>query len=550
MSFYQLVKTVKCQDYDTKGNRFDVLIKVLKDEETGEKIVETIEDPDFTYYVTDDEYLLDNQVNYIEKEKVREVTTPYSNIVKSVAYETEQEDFFWKCIKNKKFSQAKAVFLEPNVHGSDIDLEDYYIGLHYNEYPVEQSKNEFTKGFFDIEVDSMHIIGFPNPEDAECPVNAVSFFCDKTMTIYGLFLRNPENPLIEKFETERLKDFKKKIKQKYKEKGFDVKLKLAWYNEEDEISLIADFFYLINHLKPDFAGGWNIFGFDIEYLINRIVQLGGNANDIICADDIEYKYSYLYKDTRNQDPADKGDYFSCTSYTNYLDQMLLFANLRKTAGKRESYALDAIAFEELGENKLEFKDPNTTTKNSAYVDYEEFIEYNIHDTMLLYMLENRNKDFNMIYSVAAKTETRIQKALKKTVCLKNLARRFYSDKGYVMSNNHNTNYGGLNETVKENFRGAFVANPLLNKPLGILINGVKSKFIFENVIDFDLTSLYPSIILAFNVDATTQIGRVESDEFDSPKLIDDIVTRNYINIGKEYFNLPNVTDMLEILETA
>jgi len=550
MSFYQLTKTVKCQDYDNQGNKFDILIKVMKDEETGEKIIESIEDPDFTYYVTEDEYELTEQVNYIEKEKVREVTTPYSNIIKSVAYETGQEDFFWNCIKNKKFSQSKAVFLDPNVHGSDIDLEDYYIGLHYSEYPVEKSKNEFTKGFFDIEVDSMHIIGFPSPETAECSVNAISYFNDSNMTLYGLFLRNPENPLIEKFERERLKDFKKKVKQKYKDKGLDIKLKLAWYDEEDELSLISDFFYLINHLKPDFAGGWNILGFDIEYLINRIAQLGASPNDIICAEDIPYKYSYLYKDTKNQDPADKGDYFSCTSYTNYLDMLLLFANLRKGAGKRESYSLDAIAFEELGENKLEFKDPNTSTKNSAWVDYEEFIEYNLHDTMLLHMLELRNKDFNMIYSVAAKTETRIQKALKKTVCLKNLARRFYSDRGYIMSNNHNTNYGGLNETVKESFRGAFVADPLLNKPLGLVINGIKSKFIFENVIDFDLTSLYPSIILAFNVDATTQIGRIESNDFDSPKLIDDIVTRNYINIGKEYFDLPNVSDMLELIKTA
>jgi len=337
MSFYQLTKTVKCQDYDNQGNKFDILIKVMKDEETGEKIIESIEDPDFTYYVTEDEHTLEEQVNYIEKEKVREVTTPYSNIVKSVAYETGQEDFFWNCIKNKKFSQAKAVFLDPNVHGSDMDLEDYYIGLHYSEYPVEKSKNEFTKGFFDIEVDSMHIIGFPSPETAECPVNAISFFNDSNMTLYGLFLRNPDNPLIEEFETNRLKDFKKKIKQKYKEKGLDIKLKLIWYDEEDELSLIADFFCLINTLRPDFASGWNIFGFDIEYLINRIVQLGATPNDIICAEDIPYKYNYLYKDTRNQDPGDSGSSFNCTNYTNFIDGMLLFANLRKSA-KRESYS--------------------------------------------------------------------------------------------------------------------------------------------------------------------------------------------------------------------
>jgi len=549
MGFHQLIKTVKCQDYDDRGNKFDVLIKVLKDEETGEKFTEIIEDPDFTYYVTKDEYELTEQVNYIEKDKVREVTTSSSNIVKSVAYETGNEEFFWKCIRDKKFSQSKAVFLDPNVHGSDIDLEDYYIGRHYNKYPAENSKNAFTKAFIDIEVDSMKIIGFPEPEVAECPVNAIAFFNDSNMTLYGLFLRNPENPLIEDFEKNKLKEFKKRIKQKYKDKGLDIKLKLTWYDEENELGLISDFFYLVNYLKPDFLGAWNFCGFDFSYLMNRIVTLGENPNDIICSEDIPYKQCYLNKDTKSTDFADDASYIAVSSYTNYLDQMLLFAALRKGAGKRESYSLDAIAFEELGENKLEFKDPNTSTKNSAWVDYEEFIEYNLHDTMLLYMLENKNKDFNMIYTVAAKTETRIQKALKKTVCLKNLARRFYYDRGYIMSNNHNTNYGGMNEHDKVSFRGAFVADPLLNKALGIMINGMRSKFVFENVIDFDLTSLYPSIILAFNVDATTQIGRIESDFFDSPRLMDDIVTKDYINIGKTYFDLPNVTDMLNVLES-
>lgn len=550
LGFHQLIKTVKCQDYDDKGNRFDILIKVLKDEDTGEKFTEIIEDPDFTYYITKDEFELDRQVNYIEREKVREVTTKSSNLVKSVAYEIGKEKFFWECIKQKKFSLAKSVFLNENVHGSDIDLEDYYIGKHYSEYPAEESKNEFTKGFIDIEVDSMNIVGFPDPEVAECPVNAISFFNDSNMTLYGLFLRNSKNPLIAEFEENELKDFKKFIKQKYKDKGLNIKLKLQWYDENEELALISNFFYLINYLRPDFLSGWNLCGFDFSYLLNRIANLGESPESIICAEDIEYKQCYLNKDTKSTDFADDGSYISVSSYTNYIDQMLLFAALRKGAGKRESYSLDAIAYEELKENKLEFKDPETTTKNSAYKDYREFIEYNLHDTMLLYMLEDKNKDFNMIYTVAAKTETRLQKALKKTVCLKNLARRFYYDKGYIMSNNHNTNYGGTNEHDKESFRGAFVASPLLNKALGIMINGMRSKYVFENVIDFDLTSLYPSIILAFNVDATTQIGRIESEDFDSPRFMDDVVSRDYINIGKTYFDLPNITDMLEILNSS
>jgi hypothetical protein len=70
------------------------------------------------------------------------------------------------------------------------------------------------------------------------------------------------------------------------------------------------------------------------------------------------------------------------------------------------------------------------------------------------MIENRNKDFDMYYIVAAKTETRIFQALKKTVCVKNLARRFYEQKGFIMSDNHNIDYSGLREKKKNSFRGA------------------------------------------------------------------------------------------------
>jgi DNA polymerase elongation subunit (family B) len=88
------------------------------------------------------------------------------------------------------------------------------------------------------------------------------------------------------------------------------------------------------------------------------------------------------------------------------------------------------------------------------------------------------------------------------------------------------------------------------------INGMLSMFIFKYVIDFDLTSLYPSIIMAFNIDASTQIGRVifdgeeerlENGEegWNGADFADDIESRDFINIGKKYFNLPNVTEMLE-----
>jgi DNA polymerase elongation subunit (family B) len=590
----QLIKTINCKDEEPnarnpdKMDRIDVLIKILKDEDTGEKEVEILRRPEITYYVNKEES--DLQVNSIPIEDVREVTTTSDNIVKSVAYELGLEDFFWNCIKERKFAQSRAVFLDPNVHGSDVNLEDYYIGKHYEEYPIEGLKNQLTKAFFDIEVDSIDIVGFPEADKAECPVNAISFFNDSNMTLYELLLNDPDNLSQIKFKKkDNLKKFKNRIKEKYKDMiGLDIKVKIVFY--DDEIELISDFFSLVHILKPDYCMAWNLTNFDIPYLITRLAVLGESPEDIICDPDVGGYYWYcLDIDNKTSDPTEKSSSFQCVDFTNWQDALLLYANLRKQFGKKESYKLDDIALEEVGVPKVHFKNPRTTIKTSCYDDYEEFTEYSMHDSMLLFMLEHKNKDCDMIQMVSAKTETRVIKALKKTVCIKNLARRFYYNKGYIMSNNHNAVYGGINEHSGQDFRGAFVADPNLNKSLGKLINGILSKFVFENVVDFDLSSLYPSIILAFNVDATTQIGLVKfrticidketnesyyedeldfgdmneaekkqelqnytivENKFSADELFDDLVSQDYINIANKYYDLPNVQEMLDIIDNV
>ena len=87
-----------------------------------------------------------------------------------------------------------------------------------------------------------------------------------------------------------------------------------------------------------------------------------------------------------------------------------------------------------------------------------------------------------------------------------------------------------------------------------MINGKRSKYMYQKVIDFDLSSLYPSIIRAFNIDTTTQYGRLfidgiqPSKEFD-PALtfIDKLTSDNYIKLGYEYYGLPKATDLMREL---
>lgn len=84
----------------------------------------------------------------------------------------------------------------------------------------------------------------------------------------------------------------------------------------------------------------------------------------------------------------------------------------------------------------------------------------------------------------------------------------------------------------------------------MLINGKHSKYVYQKVIDMDLSSLYPSIIRAFNIDTTTQYGRLfinnitPSKDYDpAMDFIDRLTTKNYIELGKDYYNMPSVTEL-------
>ena len=554
----QLVKCMEIPVIQDSGKRISVILKILRDYSTKEKYFEILEDPDYTYYVTNDDvidkiYDANNgeitPVNDIKIEDTYAVTTKYSELLKSVAFETGNEDYFYDCIRNREFRKLKNLHHVPIVHGSDINLADYYIAKHYEKYPND-SEFYISKSYFDIEVDAIDIVGFPSPEEAKCPINAFSLYFDEQNMLVGLFLRNEKNPLIETFE-KNIKAFKKRIKEKYEKLNIkDIKVRIKFF--DDEIELIKTAFDLINHFKPDYSGAWNLTKFDIPYIISRISVLGYSPEDIICPPEIPYHYSNLVIDNRNQDYADKGSYYLAANYTNFIDQLLLYAALRKSS-KKESYRLDDIAQEELKEKKVDYEAINATIKNLPYVNYELFVEYNLHDTMLLHMIEDKVRDIEMIDTIGVVTNTRVEKAFKKTVSVINLARVFYKKNGFIMSNNHNRDYDGTKVKNNKKYRGAYVALPDNNGFVGIKINGKRSKYVHRFVIDEDLTSLYPSIILTFNSDSTTLIGHIEpieGDEFNTSEFANDLISDNVVNFANKYFKLPLIDEILDDYENS
>lgn len=484
---------------------------VYKDNTTGQKKIEEIDNPDYVYYMSKDNVPIDHNLLFDDINNLDRKKVPYRELEKTIAQDTGNIDFFWDNLRNKNRQANQKLHTFPRIFFSDMHIEDNYRWRFSNCY----SNNivPITKGYFDIEVDGIHQKG-DFPEFGECPVNAITIILEKENQVYTLLLRNPENPLIEQFEKSineglfvELKDFiRDKVGGWKNEIRYGLKdLNYNMYFYDDEIQLIADMFRLINIRKPDFMLAWNLNGFDFPYLFERVKALGHTPESIMCSPEFKNKTAGYYMDQNNKDdPAEKGDYVRLSSYTVFLDQLIQFASRRKGQKKFNSMKLDDIGKAIAKVQKLDYSHITTKIAKLPYLDYKTFVFYNIMDTIVQKCIEAKTGDVDYISSKCLINNTRYQKGHRQTVYLVNRARKEFYKEGFILGNN--TNRFNPKPTVK--FPGAFVANMrrILPDPK-VKINGYPLNIV-DNCNDFDFKSLYPSIMRYLNIAHNTQIGRI------------------------------------------
>lgn len=505
---------------------------------------------------------LENPPMFIEADKVEKIIVYSDMLYRDIAMRTNSLPFYDKVVLECKGGQYNRnmmnLFKHPMIYDADMDLADRYISKFNRKHDPDLNYN-LHKTFFDIEVDLMPngfkdtgYHGFPNEDLAPCPINIISLIDDKAMIGYIFIIRNPLNESQKQMERD-VETFKKDLLQEVAEEDKvslnDIKIMFF----DDELDAIKAFFKTIHDIDPDFAGAWNMC-FDIKTILNRIVKLVSrdprvkakqlDPKEAMASIVADPKYMlqktpegqpvYLtpeayYYAQKDKQVVDRMDSFTVLDGIQWLDQMLVYANIRKSSGQKELYSLNFIANEELGREKLPFK-AGETIKNLPWKDFKKFARYNFRDTLLLFMLEQKNLDFDLMQKLAQITNTRVEKVLKKTISLKNFVNKFAIDNGFVMANNKNAKPGELCEIFDRDYLdkkpplendpdyiqlfnrtdnfGAYVGDPLLNNPQGIpIITTEKSKFIYSNVFDVDFASLYPSIIMALNLSANSQVGK-------------------------------------------
>lgn len=563
----------------------DVCTVVYKDTTDGSKHVMEIENPLLRMYVVKEEY---RDYSYypevVERDKCDTWTFPYHSVLSQIAKlaSPEMVKYVKLCKDTKNYYSMKKLHHCPAVLGTDFPYENYFRIEWMLNYADPNVNTEITKMYLDIEVDGIDIPG--TPEEGECPINAITVIDEASSTVFTFLLRNSKNPQIEEFE-KNIDSFIKLCHEKFDESYGDLNYRIYMFDEDKEIELIKSCFDLIHTLKRDFLLIWNL-PFDIPYIMDRIKVLGYDPIDIMCHPDFKYPYCWFKKDRRNFDFKTKKNIFRLASYTIFQDQLTNYAKVRKGQAELQSVKLNAIAQAELGDEKLDYSD-EANIKTLPYVDYTRFTLYNIKDVLLQLGIERKTHDLEAIFHRAYFNATDYDSIFSQTIFLKNrIFLDYYRELNLIKGNNINIKYDNKFDDEKaddeeseeyeldddgnpdwarpisKGYEGALVGDPLLNSHEGEFIYGKQSMYIFNYVIDFDFSSLYPFTIISHNIGQLPLVGKVilkdkfyelnqdpDNKYYDASKeLFEYLETKDYSITGNKWFGLPTTEELLKEFE--
>jgi DNA polymerase elongation subunit (family B) len=244
---------------------------------------------------------------------------------------------------------------------------------------------------------------------------------------------------------------------------------------EDEHELLNKFMEWWANNYPDIITGWNSQLFDIPYLVSRIGRLFDSENND--AKNVMSPFNMTRRRTIRMHNKELTAYdIKGVAQLDYLD---LYKKFTYTA--QESYKLDYIAEVELGKNKLE--SGYDTFREFYEKDWNRFIDYNIIDTKLVDELEDKMKLIELIATMAYDAKCNFGDIYSSVRTWDCLLFNHLLDKNIMIPQRKNAE--------GRRIEGAYVQEPKPGK--------------YDWVMSFDATSLYPSIIMQYNMSPETLV---------------------------------------------
>jgi len=324
-------------------------------------------------------------------------------------------------------------------------------------YPTEVDYDISQLTIFSLDIETASENGFPSIDN---PIEEVLLITvqdnnTKKITTFGA----------KKFDIENIKHISNKNNFEY------VKCR-------DEADLLSTFLRFWQATTPDVVTGWNTQLFDMPYLLVRIKRVLGEdkVKDLSPWRIVNERYI-----TMNGREFLTADIFGVSSL-DYLDLYKKF-----TYSAQESYKLDYIAQQELGRKKLETE--YETFKDHYTNDWQSFVEYNVVDVELVDALEDKMKLIELVITMAYDAKCNfndIFSAVRTWDCI--LHNHLWAKNIIVHQKEHHEG---------RTIAGAYVKEPVPGK--------------YDWVVSFDAASLYPSIIMQYNMSPETMVAGASLD---------------------------------------
>ena len=296
----------------------------------------------------------------------------------------------------------------------------------------------------DIEVGSEN--GFPDPYKAEEPITAIAIkYLGGDIYIFGC--------------------------GDYETQGNEIYVKC-----KDEYSLCKQFMALWTQKCPDIITGWNTKFFDEPYIINRFRKILGE-------DETKKLSPWNYIGERKTMINNREMIAYNMMGVESLDYIELYKWYAPGGKSQESYRLDNIAQVELGEGKISYDEYDNL--HSLYrLNYQKFIEYNIKDVELIIKLEDKLKLLELAVTLAYDTKTNFEDVFAQTRMWDSLTYSYLYERKIIVPPR-------IVKSKDSAFEGAYVKEVQSGK--------------HDWVASFDLNSLYPHLMMQYNISPETLI---------------------------------------------